>query len=220
MIGEGEAGRPDGSNVGARLNNLLAEAGLDRLEPPVIEKFEAYLALLLRWNRRVNLTAIRDEDGILKRHFMESIACAEALPLGIATLLDFGSGGGLPGIPIALCRPEITVTLAESNGKKAAFLQEAVRVVQIGARVFAGRAKSLQEGFDCVALRAVDRMRDAVSAAQTLVNDDGWLALLTSEVEVDGLMGAAGGAFSWRKSIPMPGSDRRILALGRRKPQL
>ena len=219
MSGEEEAGRPDGSSLGTKLNNLLAEAGLDQLEPPVIEKFEAYLALLLRWNSRVNLTAIRDEDGILKRHFVESIACAEALPSGIVTLLDFGSGGGLPGIPIALCRPEITVTLAESNGKKAAFLQEAVRVVQIRARVYAGRAESLQERFDCVALRAVDRMRDAVAAAQTLVKGEGWLALLTSESDVDGLKGATGGAFSWRESIPMPGSDRRILALGRQKPQ-
>src|SRR5450755_2883251 len=135
MSGVEEAGQPNGSNVGAKLNSMLSEARLDQLESATIEKFESYLALLLRWNSRVNLTATRDEDGILKRHFVESIACAEALPSGIVTLLDFGSGGGLPGIPIALCRPEITVTLAESQGKKAAFLQEAVRVLGIPAKV-------------------------------------------------------------------------------------
>ena len=79
------------------------------------------------------LTAIRDEEGILTRHFVESIVCARALPAGIATLLDVGSGAGFPGIPIALCRSEIAVTLAESQGKKAAFLQEAVRVLGVAA---------------------------------------------------------------------------------------
>ena len=92
-------------------------------------RFEEYLALILRWNSRMNLTAIRDEEEILARHFVESIACAQHFPEGIGTLLDFGSGAGFPGIPIALCRPEIAVTLAESQSKKAAFLQETVRIL-------------------------------------------------------------------------------------------
>ena len=87
---------------------------------------------------------MRDEQGILSRHFVESIVVARELPQGIRTLLDFGSGAGLPGIPIALCRPEIAVTLAESQGKKAAFLQEAVRVLAISAMVHAGRAETLR----------------------------------------------------------------------------
>ena len=101
------------------------------MESAVAGRFEDYLSLILRWNARVNLTAIRDEEGILQRHFVESIACARALPADITTLLDFGSGAGFPGIPIALCRPEISVTLAESQGKRAAFLHEAVRVLGI-----------------------------------------------------------------------------------------
>ena len=124
----------DGGSAGIRLNALLAEAGLAPLDPAQTERFEAYLSLILRWNARVNLTAIRDEDGILRRHFVESIACARALPAGIATLLDFGSGAGFPGIPIALCRPEIAVTLAESQGKKAAFLREALRQLGLATR--------------------------------------------------------------------------------------
>jgi 16S rRNA (guanine527-N7)-methyltransferase len=108
-------------SVPLRLNGLLTEAGLEAVDSVLAGGFEAYLSLLLRWNARVNLTAVRDEGGILSRHFVESIACARALPAGIATLLDFGSGAGFPGIPIALCRPEIAVTLAESQGKKAAF---------------------------------------------------------------------------------------------------
>src|SRR5579859_5161401 len=122
-------------NVGARLNELLAASSLAELDPETTGRFEAYLALLLRWNARLNLTAIRDEEGIQSRHFVESIACARAIPEGIVTLLDFGSGAGFPGIPIALCRPEISVTLAESQVKKAAFLQEAIRSLSLSSKV-------------------------------------------------------------------------------------
>ena len=124
-MSEGETG------AGLRLNALLGAAGMDTLDAAQMGGFEEYLALLIRWNERVNLTSVRDEEGIISRHFVESIVCARALPQGITTLLDFGSGGGFPGIPIALCRPEIEVTVAESQGKKAAFLQEAVRVLGI-----------------------------------------------------------------------------------------
>ncbi len=80
------------------------ESGHPPLSPETGERFAAYLALLQKWNARTNLTAIRDEEGILSRHFLESILCAHALPAGIQTLLDFGSGAGFPGIPIALMR--------------------------------------------------------------------------------------------------------------------
>ncbi len=149
-----------------RLNALLDPGRITSpLDPNPGPRFETYLSLILRWNARINLTAIRDEDGILSRHFVESIACARALPAGIATLLDFGSGAGFPGIPIALCRPEIAVTLAESKSKKAAFLQEAIRILGITAKVHSQRAELLPARFDCVTLRAVDRMELAVQAA-------------------------------------------------------
>src|ERR1019366_3159291 len=162
-MSEGESARK------LRLAALLAEAGIAPLDAEQADRFEAYLSLFVRWNERVNLTSIRDEEGILSRHLIESIACARALPAGISTLLDFGSGGGFPGIPIALCRPEIAVTLAESQGKKAAFLQEAIRVLGISAKVHSGRAETLGVQFDCVTLRAVDKMELAVQAASKLV---------------------------------------------------
>jgi 16S rRNA (guanine527-N7)-methyltransferase len=187
------------------------------LEATELSRFEAYLSLFVRWNARVNLTSVRDEEGILSRHFVESIACARALPAGISTLLDFGSGGGFPGVPIALCRPEITVTLAESQGKKAAFLQEAVRVLGLSAKVYAGRAELLATHFDCVTLRAVDRMAEAVAAAARLVGDGGWLALMTTRSDLSGLQAAAGAGFSWAEVVSLPGSEERVLALGARE---
>src|ERR1035438_3049989 len=201
-------------DVGLRLNAVLAAAGVAPLDPAQAARFAVYCSLLLRWNARVNLTAIRDEDGILSRHFVESIACARALPAQIATLLDYGSGAGFPGIPIALCRPELAVTLAESQGKKAAFLHEAVRVLGISAKVHSLRAEVLTASFDCVTLRAVDRMPDAVLSAGRLVAPSGWLAILTTGAELASLRAAAGAEFSWSGPVPLPGAVNRILALG------
>src|SRR3984957_14455724 len=110
--------------VASRLDLMLAEVGLNSLNSATYDFFANYLSFILRWNAKTTLPAVRDEEGILSRHFVESIACAQALPAAIRSLLDFGSGAGFPGVPIALCRPEIEVTLAESHGKKAAFLQE------------------------------------------------------------------------------------------------
>jgi 16S rRNA (guanine527-N7)-methyltransferase len=138
------------------------------------------------------------------------------LPQGIRTLLDFGSGAGLPGIPIALCRPEIAVTLAESQGKKAAFLQEAVRVLGIEAKVHAGRAEALRAVFDCVVLRAVDKMPKAVAAAVPLVAPAGWLALMTTGADIAQLQKAAGTEISWGEPVKLPFGNDRVLALGRR----
>jgi 16S rRNA (guanine527-N7)-methyltransferase len=200
--------------VGLRLNSLLVEAGIEPLGAEQTHRFEVYLSLILRWNARVNLTAIRDEEGILARHFVESIACARTLPAGIQTLLDFGSGAGFPGLPIALCRPEIAVTLAESQGKKAAFLSEAVRTLGISAQVHSGRAEVLRTVFDCVTLRAVDRMEQAVQTAAQLVRPGGWLALMTTRADLKKLQAAAGSQFLWTELFQLPGSEDRLIAFG------
>jgi 16S rRNA (guanine527-N7)-methyltransferase len=202
--------------AGTLLNTLLAEVALQPLETELTSRFEDYLSLLLRWNARVNLTAIRDEEGILRRHFVESIACARALPAGIKTLLDFGSGAGFPGIPIALCRSEIAVTLAESQGKKAAFLREAVRVLKLSAVVHSARAEALNDRFDCVTLRAVDKMDQAVRSAGKLVRSGGYLALMTTCKELDALKATAGAEFAWPQLIPLPGGEERKIAIGER----
>src|ERR1017187_10846818 len=207
----------DAHRVGLRLNELLVAEGLEPLDCSLAGRFGDYCLLLIRWNSRVNLTAIRGEEGILSRHFVESIACARRLPAGIGTLLDLRSGAGFPGIPIALCRPEIAVTLAESQGKKAAFLREAVRVLGLAAKVHSGRAEALTTNFDCVTLRAVDKMELAVQAATQLVRPGGWLALMTTTAALPALQLSAGGDLTWPQILPLHGSDDRLLALGLRE---
>jgi 16S rRNA (guanine527-N7)-methyltransferase len=203
---------------GARLSpERIAAAvegyGLTPLAPGIAEQFSAYFELLQRWNARLNLTAIRDAEDALQRHFVECIFCAQELPPGIETLLDYGSGGGFPGIPIALCRPEIRVTLAESQGKKASFLREAVRLLKIGATVYAGRVENLQpeQCFDAVALRAVDKMELALKNAVSRVAHSGWLALLVSSGGIDLPRGFVG------YSHAIPGSEHGELVLASRR---
>ena len=204
------------TGVGARLNLLLGEAGLEPLDAETTGRFEAYYSLFVRWNDRLNMSAVRDEEGIISLHYVESIAVARCLPSEIASLLDFGSGAGLPGIPIAICRPEIAVTLGESQNKKSAFLKEAVRTLGTHSKVYAGRAEALAATFDCVILRAVDKMPKAVAAATKLVAKTGWLALMTTITEHRQLEAAAGAGFRWDPPVRLPNSDSRILALGHR----
>jgi len=200
-----------------RLNQLLTEAGGAPLDISGSEKFAAYLTLLQKWNAKTNLTAIRDEEGILSRHFLESILCARALPDDIRTILDFGSGAGFPGIPIALMRSNLLVTLAESQNKKAAFLREAVRTLGLTTKVHSGRAEDLKERFDCITLRAVDKMEKAIPAAIDLLAPTGWLAILTSREETPTIQTQASQSakIDWTQPQPLPPGSNRILLLGK-----
>jgi 16S rRNA (guanine527-N7)-methyltransferase len=202
--------------LGDRITDAVEAAGLAPLDGAAIDRLSAYISLILRWNTRINLSAIRDEDGIISRHIIESVEVTGSLPKGISTLLDFGSGAGLPGIPIAICRPEITVTLAESQNKKAAFLMEAVRALGLNSKVHSGRAEELKSLFDCVTMRAVDKMAAAVSSATELVAPNGWLALMTTAAGLEELKVAAGSGFVWTDVLPLTWSDARTLALGKK----
>ena len=134
------------------------DAGLAalQLEPTLATPLLAYLALLDRWNRTYNLTAVRDPADMVARHLLDSLAM---LPfVGEGALADLGTGPGLPGIPLAVARPQLQVTLVESNGKKARFLREAVRTLQLrNARVAESRIESLDEpaAYDAITARAL-----------------------------------------------------------------
>jgi 16S rRNA (guanine527-N7)-methyltransferase len=184
------------------------------LYPELSESFAEYLALLLRWNAKLNLTAVRQPEQIVERHFVESIFAAGQIPQTTKTLLDFGSGAGLPGIPISICRPEISVTLAESQQKKAAFLQEVVRALRLRADVFAGRVESMPDRlFDVVILRAVDKMEAATRTAVTRLAPGGRLILFATRTTQDALQSGLPG-LSWQSPVPIPGLEHGILLIG------
>ncbi len=109
--------------------------------------------LLLQWNAKINLTRIVEASAACERHFAESLELTAFLAAG-ATVLDVGSGGGFPGVPLAVARPDLSVHLVESVGKKGLFLREATRnLPQI--KVHVQRAEGLTTKFDCVVSRAV-----------------------------------------------------------------
>jgi len=154
------------------------------LPPALLRQLEIYLDLLLRWNAKMNLTAIRDPEAIIRRHFGEGLFVARHLPpqnVPRGTLLDHGSGAGFPGMPIALSRPDIAVTLSESQQRKASFLREVVRATgAANVQVHAGRTEALPplQRFDCVTLRAVDAAISAYPIAAARVAEGGALAAL------------------------------------------
>ena len=122
-----------------QLENGLREMQL-ALPAAVHEKLLAYVALLYKWNKTYSLTALKEQDKAVSHHLLDSLSILPFIPAG--RLLDVGSGGGTPGIPLAIARPDVAVTLLDSNTKKTAFLQQAA--IELGLRnifVFAGRVE-------------------------------------------------------------------------------
>jgi 16S rRNA (guanine527-N7)-methyltransferase len=186
------------------------------LTPAAVARFEAYLSLLVKWNARINLTAIRDPEEIVRRHFTEGIFAAEHLPSGVHTLLDYGSGAGFPGIPIAICQPHLAVTLAESHARKASFLREVIRTLELTTEVRDQRVEELpaHRVFDCITLRAVDKMADACAAAVARLAPGGHLLVLTTRRAEDSLDAIPG--LKWEPNLAIPGSEQEILRLASR----
>ena len=194
--------------------SLLAESALP-VGLELSEQLSIYLALLLKWNARTNLTAIRDSRQIVLRHFADSLFCARRLAPTTRTLLDYGSGAGFPGIPIALTHPEIHVTLAESQNRKAAFLQEAVRTLGLNATIWPQRVESMppDQLFDAVTLRAVDQMESACRTAAQRLAPAGQLLIFTTSRLADSISSAIPN-LSWQDPIHLPHSDQSLLLIG------
>jgi 16S rRNA (guanine527-N7)-methyltransferase len=184
---------------------------LPEVPATLLPKLSTYLDLLLKWNARTNLTAVRDPEEIVRRHFGESLFAARHLAPETSTLLDFGSGAGFPGLPIALFCPEIAVTLAESQNKKATFLREVIRTLNLNTEVWFNRVETMpaHRQFQVVTLRAVDDMESALPAAIARIAPGGHLALLTTTAH----------APSDGRSISLPNSASGVLYLGQRTAQ-
>jgi 16S rRNA (guanine527-N7)-methyltransferase len=166
-----------------RLQELLSEYIEQPLAPRQLEQLLAYLDLLLKWNAKTNLTAIREPEQIVRRHFGESLALAEMVDelAGIETSADLGSGAGFPGLPLAIFCPEIKVTLVESQNKKATFLKEVVRTLDLpNVSVLNQRAEEVALKFDLVTMRAVERFTQALLVGTGMLRDGGYLGLLVS----------------------------------------
>lgn len=182
---------------------------------------QQYIRILLQWNEKLNLTAIRDPLEILVRHFCESMFGAVSVPVESGRLADIGSGAGFPGIPLKIMRPELDLYLVESNIKKGTFLAEVARELGLkNTRVLISRYEELGEELaplDYVCSRAVGEFgpflewaaSDHVSAGNVIL----WIGGRDLE-EVK-----RSGQWDWQEPITVPQSLRRYLLVGKKKAQ-
>ncbi|HVP55559.1 MAG TPA: 16S rRNA (guanine(527)-N(7))-methyltransferase RsmG [Candidatus Eisenbacteria bacterium] len=197
------------------LGNTAIPAGLPA-------QLQTYLDLLLRWNVRINLTAVCDPEQIVTRHFGESLFAARLLRdtgllAGTPTLSDVGSGAGFPGIPIKLLAPRLHLTLIESQNKKATFLREAVRTLNLGdVEVFCGRAGTWNRTATIVTLRAVEKFSSVLPAAAHLVAPQGNLCLLLGVGQLQSARQELGTLWEAETPVPIPLSDRRVVLVARK----
>jgi 16S rRNA (guanine527-N7)-methyltransferase len=195
----------------------------------LIRNISTYIDILVRWNARINLTAIRSPEDIVTRHFGESLFAANHLfpaassvssvsPVVNTRVADLGSGAGFPGLPLKLWAPDISLTLIESNHKKTTFLREVTRALTLtDVDIQDRRAEDLAGvTFDLVMLRAVERFEAILSTAASLVAPGGRLALLIGSSQLD-QASASLPTFSWSPAIPIPLSRSRVLAVAHQR---
>lgn len=180
----------------------------------------AYLALLQRWNQTYNLTAIRDPHEMLVKHLLDSLAMHAHLE-GIDTLADLGTGAGLPGIPLAIVLPQLQVTLVESNGKKARFLREVVRQLQLGnVKVAESRIEALDAPgqFDAITARALATLPLILELGGHLLKPTGRMLAMKGTLPVEEIAALPAG---WQLlaahplQVPGLGAERHLVEVGR-----
>ena len=183
-------------------------------------QIQQYIRILLQWNDKINLTAIRDPLEILYRHFCESMYASVAVPIEDGRLADVGSGGGFPGLPLKIIRPNLRVFLVESSIKKVTFLAEVVRELGLkDVQVLARRYEELGEEvapLDFVCSRALGEFpaflewakSEQIAAKQVIL----WIGARDLP-EIQKIR-----TWDWREPIEVPHSLRRLLLVGTKKP--
>jgi len=172
-----------------------------------------YIDLMLKWNRVVNLTAIRQPEQVVRRHFGESLFAARHLlaPDATDSVIDIGSGAGFPGVVLKIFAPSIRLTLVESRGKKAIFLRELARTLHLSdVRVVQGRAERFQESAALITFRAVEKFESILCTAASLVAPGGRLGALIGASQLPAAASVLPGRW---QSVAIPESESRVLAI-------
>lgn len=195
-----------------QLSDGLSKMGIQVSEPQQQHLLD-YLALMVKWNKVYNLTAIRDPDEMVSRQLLDSLSI---LPwVSGKRILDVGTGAGLPGIPLAIALPESDFTLLDSNGKKTRFVQQAVAELGLqNVRVLHARVEALgqEAGFDVITSRAFASLQDFVSLTKYLLAEDGvWLAMKGQADREEGELPAGLEITIHRLSVPGCQAERHLV---------
>jgi 16S rRNA (guanine527-N7)-methyltransferase len=198
----------------AALRQGLEELAL-ALPEAAQEKLLAYVELLAKWNKTYNLTAIRKPEKMLSHHLLDSLAVLPHLSAG--PLADVGSGGGLPGIPLAIADPGRRVTLNDANQKKSAFLRQAVIELQLqNADVHVGRVQVWNPAlrYACVITRGFAELAEFIAACRHLVAPGGVLVAMKGvfpQAELERVSGGADCRDVRRLQVPLLGAERHLV---------
>jgi len=202
----------------AVIRRALGEFKLPAYDDQVLQ-IQQYIKTLLAWNEKVNLTAIRDPLEILYRHFCESMYAAEAIPVEKGRLADVGSGGGFPGLPLKIIRPNLRVFLVESNLKKATFLAEVIRELGLkDTQVLVRRYEELHEEIaplDYVCSRALGEFPSFLKWASSTQIGARQVILWIGARDLPEIQRID--AWEWREPIQVPHSLQRLLLVGTKK---
>lgn len=192
----------------------IAALGL-RLPAGAADRLRAYLALLAKWNRTYNLTAIRNEAEMVSHHLLDSLVVLPYLG-DVRSLADVGSGAGLPGIPLAIARPDLEVTSIEANQKKAAFQRQAK--IELGLANFGvhcGRVEEVAAAFDGAISRAFADLADFVRLAGALAPRLYAMKGAYPKEEIERLPPAWRMVDSHKLAVPGLAAERHLIVLGR-----
>ena len=197
------------------IRKALSEFQID-VDANQIAQIQEYIRLLLVWNEKVNLTAIRDPLEILYRHFCESMFATKVVDLGQCRLADIGTGAGFPGLALKILLPAAQVVLVESNIKKATFLAEVVRALGItGANVLVSRYEELGEEIapmDFLLARALGEFEAFLKWAASARVDAKKVVLWLGASDVEQVRKSP--RWAWEPAVTVPQSLRRVLLIG------
>ena len=204
--------------LAGRIARRASRAGVE-IDAVLGNALAVYLELLYRWNRRVNLTALGEDDSGVDRLVVEPLVAAQQMPAGVRSVVDIGSGGGSPAVPLKLAVPGLGLRMVESRTRKAAFLREVVRhlglkdvVVETCRYQELSRRREVFEAADVVTVRAVKVDGRALEALQALLRVGGAL-LLFGRTGEDEVPSDVRGPLRWRGSYPLVESLRSRLVV-------
>lgn len=194
----------------------IAKLGIE-LDAEKIDQLMSYLALLIKWNRAFNLTAVRDPAEMVNRHLLDSLS---VLPyIASEDLIDVGSGPGLPGVPLAICLPELKVTTLDSNGKKTRFQNQVKAELGLAnLTVINSRAEQHQGSYSQVISRAFASLADMLKWTHHMCAEDGLFLAMKGQYPTDELAAMPEGfALVQAQSLVVPSSlgERHLLMIGR-----
>ena len=191
------------------------------LDQKQIQLFLIYLRELKEWNQKVNLTSLKDDTAIIKNHFIDSLSIIPHLPPAIS-LLDMGSGGGFPGVPVKIARPSLQVTLLEATRKKANFLRHLIRALELShITTLEGRAEAVTAHdqphplFDIVISRALTRLKPFLLLGEPFVKKGGYLLAMKGAKAEEELRESQktirdlSFTVSWKKEAQLPGTNKK-----------